>query len=103
MNSDVVATVLADTDAVARPRKSKTSAVDAELVEQLVAQARASGLQLTGEGGLLGQLTKMVVESALDGEITDHLGYDHGDPAGRGTPNSRNGTRSKTIVTDVGP
>ncbi len=45
----------------------------------------------------------MVVESALDGEITDHLGYDHGDPAGRGTGNSRNGTRSKTVVTDVGP
>ncbi|MBL1080347.1 IS256 family transposase [Nocardia sp. 2] len=79
------------------------TAVDAKLVGQLVAQARASGLQLTGEGGLLGQLTKLVVESALDGEITDHLGYDHGDPAGRGTPNSRNGTRSKTIVTDVGP
>ncbi|MRH88575.1 IS256 family transposase [Nocardia sp. SYP-A9097] len=77
--------------------------MDVELVEQLVAQARASGLQLTGEGGLLGQLTKMVVESALNGEITDHLGYDQGDPAGRGTPNSRNGTRSKTIVTDVGP
>jgi transposase-like protein len=80
-----------------------TAAVDAELVGQLVAQARSSGLQLTGEGGLLAQLTKMVVESALDGEITDHLGYDHGDPAGRGTGNSRNGTRSKTVVTDVGP
>ncbi|WP_405168199.1 IS256 family transposase [Nocardia sp. NBC_01499] len=92
-----------DTDSVARPRKAKSSVVDAELVGQLVAQARASGLQLTGEDGLLGQLTKMVVESALDGEITDHLGYDHGDPAGRGTPNSRNGTRSKTVVTDVGP
>ncbi|WP_309247348.1 IS256 family transposase [Nocardia gamkensis] len=77
--------------------------MDAELVGQLVAQARSNGLQLTGEGGLLAQLTKMVVESALDGEITDHLGYDHGDPAGRGTGNSRNGTRSKTVVTDVGP
>ncbi|WP_405166540.1 IS256 family transposase [Nocardia sp. NBC_01499] len=103
MNSDVVAVEVADTDSVARPRKAKTSVVDAELVGRLVAQARASGLQLTGEDGLLGQLTKMVVESALDGEITDHLGYDHGDPAGRGTPNSRNGTRSKTVVTDVGP
>ncbi|MRH93301.1 IS256 family transposase [Nocardia sp. SYP-A9097] len=77
--------------------------MDSELVGELVAQARASGLQLTGEGGLLAQLTKLVVESALDGEITDHLGYDHSDPAGRGTPNSRNGTRSKTVVTDVGP
>ncbi len=70
---------------------------------KLVEQARGSGLQLSGEGGLLAQLTKMVVESALEGEITDHLGYDNGDPARRGIGNSRNGTRSKTVVTDVGP
>ncbi|MEU1981963.1 IS256 family transposase [Nocardia sp. NPDC019395] len=94
---------MVDTAAVARRKDPKTSAVDAELVGKLVEQARASGLQLSGEGGLLAQLTKMVVESALEGEITDHLGYDHGDPAGRGTGNSRNGTRSKTVVTDVGP
>ncbi|MGW5223326.1 IS256 family transposase [Nocardia sp. NPDC004085] len=101
--SDVVTADVADTAAVAKRKDAKAPAVDAELVGQLVAQARSNGLQLTGEGGLLAQLTKMVVESALDGEITDHLGYDHGDPAGRGTGNSRNGTRSKTVVTDVGP
>ena len=100
--SDVMAADVADTAAVAKRKDVKTT-VDAELVGQLVDQARASGLQLTGEGGLLAQLTKLVVESALDGEITDHLGYDQGDPAGRGTGNSRNGTRSKTVVTDVGP
>ncbi|MFC6011612.1 IS256 family transposase [Nocardia lasii] len=93
---------LADTGEVAK-RKERDSVVDADLVGQLVAQARDSGLQLTGEGGLLAQLTKLVVESALEGEITDHLGYEHSDPAGRGTGNSRNGTRSKTVVTDVGP
>ncbi|MGW4368032.1 IS256 family transposase [Nocardia takedensis] len=93
---------VADTAAVAKRKDAKTT-VDAELVGQLVDQARASGMQLTGEGGLLAQLTKLVVESALDGEIADHLGYDQGDPAGRGTPNSRNGTRSKTVMTDVGP
>ncbi|MFD3746253.1 IS256 family transposase [Nocardia sp. NPDC058633] len=93
---------LADTAVVAK-RKERDSAVDADLVGQLVAQARDSGLQLTGEGGLLAQLTKLVVESALEGEITDHLGYEHSDPAGRGTGNSRNGTRSKTVITDVGP
>ncbi len=103
MTSDVAAAGLADTAAVARGKEAKTSAVDADLVGKLVEQARASGLQLSGEGGLLAQLTKMVVESALEGEITDHLGYDHGDPAGRGTGNSRNGTRTKTVVTDVGP
>jgi transposase-like protein len=68
----------------------------------LVGRARAGGLQLTGEGGLLQQLTKRVLESALEGEITDHLGYDKHDPAGRGTGNSRNGVRSKTVLTDVG-
>lgn len=100
--SDVLTVDVADTAAVAKRRDAKTT-VDPELVGQLVDQARASGMQLTGEGGLLAQLTKLVVESALDGEIADHLGYDHGDPAGRGTGNSRNGTRSKTVVTDVGP
>ena len=60
-------------------------------------------MQLTGEGGLLQQLTKRLLEQALDGEITDHFGYDKHDPAGRGTDNSRNGTQSTTVLTDVGP
>jgi hypothetical protein len=53
-----------------------------ELVRQLAERARAEGLRLTGEGGLLSQLTKVVVESALDGELDDHLGYAKHDPAG---------------------
>jgi transposase-like protein len=69
----------------------------------LVSRAKAGGLQLTGEGGVLQQLTKRLLESALDGEITDRLGYDKHDPAGRGTGNSRNGSRSKTVLTDIGP
>ncbi|MBP2479720.1 transposase-like protein [Crossiella equi] len=77
--------------------------LDEQLVAQLVSSAQASGLKLTGEGGMLQQLTKRLLESALEGEITDHLGYDKHDPAGRGTGNSRNGTRSKTVLTDVGP
>ncbi|MEU8611279.1 transposase, partial [Actinoplanes sp. NPDC048791] len=77
--------------------------MDAELVARLVEQARAAGLQLTGEGGLLQQLTKRVVDAALDGEITDHLGYDKGDPAGKNGQNSRNGSRGKTVLTEVGP
>jgi hypothetical protein len=60
-------------------------------------------LQLTGEGGVLQQLTKRLLESALDDEITDNLGYDRHDPAGHNTGNSRNGARSKTLLTDVGP
>jgi transposase-like protein len=76
---------------------------DEQLIEMLVDRARSEGLQLTGEGGLLQQLTKRVLESALEGEITDHLGYGKHDAAGRNTGNSRNGTRSKTVLTDVGP
>ncbi|MFF3001184.1 IS256 family transposase [Streptomyces sp. NPDC057950] len=81
----------------------ESAAVEQKLIEQVVAQARSKGLQLTGEGGLLQQLTKTVLESALEGEITDHLGYDKHDPAGKDGGNSRNGTRSKTVLTDIGP
>ena len=76
---------------------------DEQLIAMLVDRARGEGLQLTGEGGLLQQLTKRVLESALEGEITDHLGYEKHDAAGRGSGNSRNGTRAKTVLTDVGP
>ena len=78
-------------------------AVDEELVRQLTERARAEGLQLAGEGGLLQRLTKLVMESALDGELDDHLGYDKHDPAGRDGGNSRNGRRSKTLLTEAGP
>ncbi|MER5916883.1 IS256 family transposase [Streptomyces sp. NPDC001982] len=81
----------------------ETAAVEQKLIDQLVEQARSKGLQLTGEGGLLQQLTETVLESALEGEITDHLGYDKHDPAGKDGGNSRNGTRSKTVLTDIGP
>ncbi|MCW2860548.1 MAG: transposase mutator type [Actinoallomurus sp.] len=75
---------------------------DEQLIAMLVDRARTEGLQLTGEGGLLQQLTKRVLESALEGEITDHLGYDKHEVAGKNSGNSRNGTRAKTVLTDVG-
>ena len=78
-------------------------AVDEQLIARLVGRAREGGLQLAGEGGLLAQLTKRLVESALEGEITDHLGYDRHDAAGRDGGNSRNGHRAKTVLTEVGP
>ena len=76
---------------------------DEQLVAMLVERARSEGLQLTGQGGLLQQLTKRVLESALEGEITDHLGYEKHDAGGRGSDNSRNGGRDKTVLTDVEP
>jgi putative transposase len=94
-----------DTSAVVKKKDPAVSpeGVDAELVGRLVEQARAAGLQLTGDGGLLQQLTKRVIEAAMDGEITDHLGYEKHDPAGKDGGNSRNGARAKTVLTDVGP
>jgi transposase-like protein len=104
MRHQVTATVTESATADDQAEPSLESAtVEQKLIEQLVAQARSKGLQLTGEGGLLQQLTKTVLESAVEGEITDHLGYDKHDPAGKDGGNSRNGTRSKTVLTDIGP
>src|SRR6476469_5256104 len=74
-----------------------------ELARQLAERAQAEGLSLTGPGGLLGRLTKVVLEGALEGELDAHLGYARHDPAGRDGGNSRNGHRAKTVLTDVGP
>jgi putative transposase len=60
-------------------------------------------MSLTGPGGLLAELTKRVVESALEGEMDGHLGYAKHDPAGRNGGNSRNGHRAKTVLTESGP
>jgi len=60
-------------------------------------------VQLIGDGGLLQQLTKRVRESALEGEITDYLGYDKGDAEAKTGSNHRNGVRAKTVLTEVGP
>jgi putative transposase len=67
-----------------------------QLVRELAERARAEGVSLTGPGGLLGRLTNVVLESALDGEMDAHLGYCKHDPAGDGSGNSRNGRRAKT-------
>jgi len=87
-------------DVAAEP--GSAGGVEEQLVRQLVGHARAEGLKLTGEGGLLARLTKVVVESALEGEMDDHLGYGKHDPVGRNGGNSRNGTRAKTLVTEAG-
>lgn len=76
--------------------------VERDLAEQLVERARAEGVELTGPDGLLTGLTKRVLETALEVELTDHLGYEPHDPAGRGTGNSRNGKTTKKVHTDLG-
>lgn len=82
---------------------AKDAADTKKLAEQLLAQAKEQGIDLVGPGGLLNQLTKTVLETALEAEMTEHVGYEKHDRAGRGTANSRNGTRSKTVITEIGP
>ncbi len=84
--------------------ESVVDAVDQKkLAQQLLAQAEEQSIELIGPGGLLNQLTKNVLETALEAEMTEHVGYEKHDPAGRGTGDSRNGTRSKTVLTEIGP
>ena len=79
--------------------------MDDRLLDALLERSRdeAGGLRLTGEGSMLGELVKAVLERALEAELTAHLGYDRHDPAGRGTGNSRNGAIGKTVQTGIGP
>ena len=77
--------------------------VDAELVRQLAQRAADDGVDLAGPGGLLQQLTKQVLETGLEVEMSEHLGYDKHEATGRDGENSRNGTRAKTVTTEVGP
>src|SRR5215204_3136612 len=84
-------------------KPSSTSAVDEEMARQLMDRAKAEGVSLVGPGGLLAGLTKTVLETALEAELTEHVGYEAHDPVGRNGANSRNGARSKTVITEVGP
>jgi putative transposase len=93
-----------ETVEVGRPRREPEGPqfLDPEQAEALIEQAREQGVELLGEGGLLRQMTKAVLERALAEELTDHLGYEIGDPAGSGTGNSRNGYTPKRLLTEAG-
>jgi putative transposase len=71
--------------------------------EALVDRARSEGVALTGEGGLLTSMVREVLQTGLDVEMADHLGYEPYEAIGRGSGNSRNGAYAKTVRTDVGP
>ena len=101
-------TMIGDNDQAGQPsghpdaRGAVGGLVDAGLLDELMAKVDAGDLQLTGEGGFLPEMIKAVLERGLATELTEHLGYEKGDPAGRGSPNSRNGTTPKTLATEVG-
>ena len=77
--------------------------LEQQWAERLLEQAKTDGVKLVGPGGLLAGITSRVLQIALETEMSAHLGYDKGDPAGRGAPNSRNGYSAKTVHTDLGP
>ena len=79
-------------DTVAKKKEPVEEPAELQAARELVRQAREQGLSLTGPDGLLKQLTKTVLETALDEELTEHLGHEKGGPAEGG--NVRNGSRS---------
>src|ERR1700722_20502853 len=78
-----------------------TTTLTPELLDQLLTGYEKPE-DLTGDDGLFRRLKKALIERALGAELTDHLGYAKGDPAGRGSGNSRNGGSAKTVLTDDG-
>ena len=87
-------------DGVTTKKQPAEVSAEAEAARELVRLARERGLALTGPDGLLKQLTKTVIETALSEEMTEHLGYEKHDPAGRESGNVRNGSRSKSVLTE---
>ena len=83
-------------------REAVNDLIEAGLLDQMMERVGAGELALTGAGGFLPEMVKAVLERGLAAELTGHLGYEKGDPAGRGRPNSRNGTSPKTLATEVG-
>jgi transposase-like protein len=89
-------------DTVANRKKDKPEpTAEQKLAEELVARAREQGVSLTGPEGLLKELTKTVLETALNQELAEHLGHDKHGPAGNEAGNVRNGTRPKTVLTEA--
>jgi putative transposase len=81
-------------------RETVDSMIEAGLLDDLMAQVDAGGLQLTGAGGFLPEMTRRVLEAGLQAELTGHLGYDKHDRSG--SSNARNGAMSKTMSSEVG-
>jgi putative transposase len=87
-------------DDVTKTSKREPTAEE-RAAEEMVARAREQGLSLTGPDGLLKQLTKTVLETALNQELAEHLGHDKHGPPGNEAGNVRNGTRPKTVLTEA--
>ena len=91
-----------DADEAITDAASAAGAVPDELIDAVMANVDTGGVELLGPDGVLAELTKRILERSLSEELTDHLGYEPGDPAGRGSGNNRNGTTPKTVFTEIG-
>jgi len=76
--------------------------IDDATLYRLMAQIDAEGLELLGPDRVLTELTSRIMNLAMETELTDHMGYEPGDPAGWGSGNNRNGSSPKTVLTDAG-
>jgi putative transposase len=85
-------------DGVTKQKKPPEESAEQQAAAELVRLAQAQGLSLTGPDGLLKQLTKAVLETALGEEMTEHLGHEPGGRPAAG--NVRNGTRAKSVLTE---
>ena len=100
--------VRVDEDGSERPRPEDAAArlsrelLSEEALDALIDSAGQGQVRLTGPGGFLPAMIARVLERGMDAELTDHLGYERGDPAGRVLANSRNGSTPKTLATEVG-
>jgi putative transposase len=92
-----------ESDAETAAARRLTDALAPSAIDALLADAKAAGTPIDGVDGLLNQMTKAVLERALQTELTHHLGYHRDDPAGHGSGNSRNGSSMKTVSTTNGP
>jgi putative transposase len=87
-------------DVTSRKKGTQLTAAE-QAAEELVRRAREQGISLTGPDGLLKQLTKTVLETALNQELTEHLGHEKNGTPDPETGNVRNGTRPKTVLTEA--
>jgi putative transposase len=83
-------------------REAVQGMVEAGLFDDLFKSIDAGGLQLTGADGFLPEMIKAVLERGLKAELTEHLGYEHGERTGGAAGNARNGSTPKTVATEVG-
>lgn len=102
MKRHLVMAMKKHTETGAHPEPVEYPVIDDATLEALMKRVDTEGLELLGPDGVLTELTSRIMNRALEVELTDHLGYEKGDPAGHGSGNNRSGTTPKTVIADAG-